>query len=784
MAGRPDKDLFSDIRRLQLQVSGMYESLNGTNGVYATINAQGQTIYSLLNTRLNTPASPTANILWNGEAGHSAHTWNDASDPSPQADKNREAAWWYSHQTPAAPIEFTSSAVGTNVLNLTNHGFSTAMAVDLINSGGALPTPLSAGTVYFVIVINPNRISLATSRANAFAGTATAITSGSGTGTQTIQPILIATYTTATVGSPNNQELKTTAHTTYYPQFSRWDSTNGWAELTGTTTVDQPLPMNFIDATVGLARVSLIAARANSFIEIPAEAKMAAGIFDNTSGQRDFLSGSIGLRATFNGVPDPAGRTRNFRVLLTSDRGYQLLSEVVSVANTPAVLDVSHNITLSWGQQAGQLQVDIIEYDTVDLVYRLIAQVSAATSFIYQGAYISELPNGYPSGTGTVRTATYFTQTADMSDLVVNGLAPKWDTVNLPVEVPNNYDKSVTIDRQWLRVWLTQAPNLFITDVVTDGTTVISVPNGAIKTDTFANGGYCTSLPAANPYSTGAAGETLYFGLVVQVYDVDDALLATTSIAEVNVVAGVTQLTLAASVAAGTSRKIRIVGGGLHGIYIDKIHLGFQQNTSYAPNALDVRTLQPLAAPTSSSQGGVGGGGSGGGIIRCVAKGTPVKMHAGVWKPVETTRPGQLWAAAALQPNTLINLRPGYELVRKVRAENGVWVYCTDTEKFMVDGLDTDGTKLMGLRVGDTVVTEVNGAIEISRIAEISAHVGRMEVYSPTVSHSRLFIAGQIDRTWWQRLCGRLLARWVKPRVGGFVLHNKEEDPGGAGGSV
>jgi hypothetical protein len=90
----------------------------------------------------------------------------------------------------------------------------------------------------------------------------------------------------------------------------------------------------------------------------------------------------------------------------------------------------------------------------------------------------------------------------------------------------------------------------------------------------------------------------------------------------------------------------------------------------------------------------------------------------------------------------------------------------------------------MGLRVGDTVVTEVNGAIEISRIAEISAHVGRMEVYSPTVSHSRLFIAGQIDRTWWQRLCGRLLARWVKPKVGGFVLHNKEEDPGGAGGSV
>ncbi len=783
MPGRYDKDQVPNIRRLELQVADIFDSLNRAGGVYATINAQGQTIYSLLNTRVNTPASPVANLLWNGEIGHSVYTWHDTLTTTPPrpANGNREAAWWYSHQTPASAQSFAVGDIGTNVVTIPGHGFTTACAVDWL-AATTKPTNISLLTTYFIIVIDPNTVSLATTMANAFAGTAVAFTSAGAAGTQTIQPILVATYTSTTAGTDLNQELKTTAQTaSYFPQFARWDSTNGWAEMTGTTTVDQPLPMNFVDATVNLARVSLIAARKNSFIEIPDEAKMAVGIFDNTSGERQFLQGSIGLQASFNGIPDPAGDRRDFRVLLTSDRGYQLLSEIVSVYNTPATLDATHNITLAWAQQAGQLQVDIIEYDPSGTPeYRLIAQVSAATSFIYQGAYLRLLPDGWPSATGTVLDATYFTQTADMADLATNGVSGFWDTVNFPIEVPNNYDKGVTTDRQWLRVWMTQAPNLFITDAVTDGTGLVAIPDGAVNTADFASGGYCgTGVgPWTIPYSSGAATESLYVDLVVQVYDVDDALLATTSI---DTVTSNTSITLAANVAAGASRKIRIVGAGFHGILIDKVHLGFQQNTSYAPNALDVRSLQPLAAPSSSTQGGVGGGGSGGGIIRCVAKGTPIKMHVGIWKPVETTRVGQLWAAAGLQPNTLIKIKPSYALVRKVTAENGVWIYCTDTEKFMVDGLDTDGTKLMALRVGDTVVTEIDGAIEITRIAEISAHVGRMEVYSPTVSHSKLFVAGQIERTWWQVVRDRLLARWIKPRVGGFVLHNKEQDPDGGG---
>ncbi len=783
MAFGSEKDQTPDVRKLQLQIAGLYNIVNGVGGLVSTVNSQGQSINGLINTQVNAPAAPVGNLLWNGEMGHSAHTWHDTTDPAAQADKNEECAWWYSHQTPANAATFTDTEIDTIAGNLTlpAHGMTTGLLVNLLantngGTGGILPAEWAAiAAAAFIIVVDPGVVRLAASMADAFAGTQVipSTTGTNGSDPFGIEPLLLATYTTATVGSEDNQELKTIAHTTYFPQFSRWDSANGWGELTGTTTIDQPLPMNFIDATVGLARVSLIAAKANQYIEIPDAALMAMGIFDNTSEQRKFLEGSIGLAASFNGTPTPGGDERQFRVLLTSDRGYQLLSETVTVYNTPTTLDSTHNITLSWAQQAGQLQVDIYEYYVPSTEYRLIAQVSAATSFIYQGTVLSIQPNGYPSSTGDIRNATYFTQTLDMADLATNGVSPFWDTVGAPIEVPDNYNKGVTTDRQWLRIWMTQAPNLLINDVITDGSATITLPDGAINSAAFASGGYGSG---SAPYTTGAAGQSMYVDLVAQVYDVDDVLLATTS---VDTVTSNTSIDLATTITAGANRKIRIVGAGFHGIYIDKVHLGFQQNTSYAPNALDVRSLQPLAAPSSSTQGGVGTGGSGGGIIRCIAEGTPVQLDKGMWAPVEDSRPGYLWASGGVRPNMLAKLKPGFGVVRKVRAANGASVCCTDTEKFMVSRLDVDGVRLISLRVGDLVLTEVDGRLEMSPLVEIGPYLGPVKIYSPTVTGNRLFVAGRVEPSRWR------WPAWLTrrhPRVGGFVLHNKEE--GGGGGIV
>jgi hypothetical protein len=78
-----------------------------------------------------------------------------------------------------------------NTLTLTAHGLETGDGpVQFTNSGGALPAGISAATNYWII--NPNTggtggnlIKLATSLANAYAGTAVDIT-GAGTGTHTL----------------------------------------------------------------------------------------------------------------------------------------------------------------------------------------------------------------------------------------------------------------------------------------------------------------------------------------------------------------------------------------------------------------------------------------------------------------------------------------------------------------------------------------------------------------------------------------------------------------------
>lgn len=88
-----------------------------------------------------------------------------------------------------AGVTFTCPTANPGVLTLASlNGLANLQAVTVSNSGGALPSPLVAATNYYVFNLNPTALtcSLATSLANAQAGTGISITVG--TGTQTIVP--------------------------------------------------------------------------------------------------------------------------------------------------------------------------------------------------------------------------------------------------------------------------------------------------------------------------------------------------------------------------------------------------------------------------------------------------------------------------------------------------------------------------------------------------------------------------------------------------------------------
>lgn len=86
-----------------------------------------------------------------------------------------------------ADLQTFTADNATNIFTVVGHGFVTGKGPVLVsNSGGALPTGLSASTWYWPIVIDADTFRLATSRANATYGTAVDI-STNGTGTNSIR---------------------------------------------------------------------------------------------------------------------------------------------------------------------------------------------------------------------------------------------------------------------------------------------------------------------------------------------------------------------------------------------------------------------------------------------------------------------------------------------------------------------------------------------------------------------------------------------------------------------
>lgn len=84
---------------------------------------------------------------------------------------------------------FTSGDVNTtsDTVAITNHGFATGQRVQFSNSGGALPTGLSASTDYYIIRLTSGVFRIAATYADATATTAVYVDlTGAGSGTQTV----------------------------------------------------------------------------------------------------------------------------------------------------------------------------------------------------------------------------------------------------------------------------------------------------------------------------------------------------------------------------------------------------------------------------------------------------------------------------------------------------------------------------------------------------------------------------------------------------------------------
>ena len=102
-------------------------------------------------------------------------------------------------------FSYTSVNISTDIITVTSNDSLNTGSVVVLTTSGTAPTGLTASSTYYVIRVSATTIKLASSLANAIAGTSIDIT-GQGTGNHT----LTITYSNRTLGSVGGEESHAT----------------------------------------------------------------------------------------------------------------------------------------------------------------------------------------------------------------------------------------------------------------------------------------------------------------------------------------------------------------------------------------------------------------------------------------------------------------------------------------------------------------------------------------------------------------------------------------------
>lgn len=714
---------------IQLLISDLQAQFEDLSGGFLGLQQQVNQIQSTP-TPLNVPQA--VNQILNGSFSHSVNSW---ADTGVLTDGRYECKAWFSHPIRNGQamfqgntldgldtVNFTSANVNTTNDTITLAFFGTDMPTGLavkFSTTGTLPSPLGVGTVYYVINTGTDDIKLATSEANAIAGTAINLTStGSGT-----------------MGVSFTFELKTTAHALYSSVFSDWSWTNpsaGCARLQGTTSVDAAIPGGNIEPVIRTYYGVVDVIKDNAYITIPAEERIFCGLYAKQGGSWDWIKAPFELTYSIIGTVTGAGVSRDYRVVTNTDRGFSIRSSILTIANAPTDTDFANGtrVVLSWKTVLTYgVQTYDIYRDTGGTILHLQTIVTGLTSTQDNGTYLSTV-GAYPSATFDALVSYTATLENIVDDLPYVGdpLHPNRATLPFALRVPQDYNVSTTdrAVRQWLRFGFINGSDRFDLNLPCEATTATTITSttGLFTADMV--GLSCT-------VRTGGGGAVI---TTVATY------------------VSATEITIAAPTSVGTG-SIYITGGASsHSIYLDLAHLTLTQGAAFAPNAADIsddRGVPPVAMNGSPS------GGGGVGQLPGTIDGQPVCL----WEDESVMlQDGRVISAAELQQGDMtvygnaVSEKPVRALadVWYLETESGAYLRATETKQvFTPKGKRT----VRSLQVGDTVLidpvgdgTEVPDILRTKILFKENAVVIRISLHP-----NEKFLAGgagaQPDTGWW-----------------------------------
>lgn len=709
-------------KEVALILSDIQSTLEEYGGQILTLNDQ----YNQISTQTpEPPVSPQAvNQLFNGDFSHSVDSWADTTVGD---NRQYECQQWFSHPTVAGQAMFpNTTASGNATLTFTNtdvdtvndrvtialHGLYTGTAVLFTSSSP--PAPLVTSTVYYIIRVNENRFKLATTYANAIAGTAIDLTTAGGAVTDTIA---------------YNYTLKEDSHTLYSEGFSDWSWTApsaGCARFQGAYSVDQQLPGNNIQPGYTYYGVFNIV-KLNQYIACSSEERIWCGLYAEQDGTWDWIQGDFDIDyEVLDGNDVLSGTSRDYRILVTTDRGFTILSNTLTIANAPSNTNFSNGwrVYLSWktALKYGVQTYDI--YRKTGATYVLLQQITTGLTSTLDNNSTEDTAVGWPSATFNALVAYTATIPDVIDSLPYSGdpLNPLWATIPFTLKVPASYDMSLTdlTKSQWLR-WgfssITGNLDIRLTDgVIVDGDATVTSASGQFTADMV--------------------------GLTMDIYYAVDVIYTVT----------ITTYNSATSVEVSpapdeteTDRVLYIHEGAPdHSIFFDLAHLSWQLGAAFAPNAADIDGTHgiPPVAPNGTTQGGAGGGQGGGGIDGqpiCLMDEESVETKDGVKMAIDLKKWDKLpngyggW-------NTITEITLGISDVWYIETENGCTLRATPTKQIFTS--KNRKKTLAKLNKGDKILTMVNGVLQPSPIFVKCKFAEKKVVVRLSLTPNEKFLAG------------------------------------------
>lgn len=581
-------------RRLQLEDGEVDRRLDtlesqgtGTTSTQTPITTPGQ---------VPTERPPIIQMLRNTDMNHSVDTWHNTTPSG--TEQEEECANVYAHLEDVAVSSTGGITATDNTLVLTESLFEAGDAGERIVVEGAdtggedLATTIASFT-------NATTVEL----------TDPAVTTVVGA---------VVRWRLQKLGKKNrrvsadqvNDVLKTDDHADFADvgqiQDPKWDKTRGISMLGSKNTLF--FPFGHYDGTPNSVNNTFIplhplypgrkvfmrinAARASRYVKL--RDRMFFGIWNNKDTGLEFARGSD-LELSVSTTDPVHSTTAIYQLVIETDQGFNVVSRQKTFTTSPDNGEFSLSVfnIIRWTAYAGTLRAKLYRKLGSGNVF-LITTIGTGI-----GSYVDRNPStridtgttSFPTITNRVRgVRSYFATGTGQLDLIpydgetaldANGapITLPWRPIELDVPFPSTVDLG-DVEDPGMRIGLTEAPSLYLDDVVTDGTTTIA--SAAAQFESYHNG---LSVILTDP-ATGDVLETT-----------------------IDSKGGDDEVTLADVVPwTSTGNTLEILEGAPHGLLLDLAGASFLPG-EWAHHSEDINRPQTVASnPNGSTQGGPTGG--------------------------------------------------------------------------------------------------------------------------------------------------------------------------------